>query len=200
MRVTNGVKLNRLSHNIGLREQLILFLALPHILEHRAGAAYYGLHAQIGSLSPALWTADAEALGLASAFLAAHGLGLACRKHIDFPDVDEERIIADLCARAPDLLRESTSCYTQPNFREQHHKMLSKKLPGLPLYKGCGNCVKCCRINAGLLLYAQERETWPEGPRKNLAAHITKRFNEKFKDDHTLESMVNQLKERKTDG
>lgn len=195
VRVTNGIKLNREAHNIGLREQLVAFLALPHILEHRASTLFYGLHGTSEHLAPALWTSDFEAFGLFLEFF--KGWGLAVSKHVDFPNVDEERIIADLCARAPDLLRESTSCYTQPNFREQHHKLLSAKLPGIPLYKGCGNCLKCCRINAGMLLYAQERATWPEGPKRNLVAHLTKRFNEKFRDDHTLESMVNQLKEQK---
>jgi hypothetical protein len=40
--LSNSVKINRTGHNIGLREQLILMLALPYILDFGASEVFYG--------------------------------------------------------------------------------------------------------------------------------------------------------------
>jgi 7-cyano-7-deazaguanine synthase in queuosine biosynthesis len=190
--VTNSIKLNRAGHNIGLREQLILCLALPYIVEFGSGLVLYGLHEGFETVTPALYSSHKSAFEHYLAYLREFGVELEVRNHVDYPDVNELMIARDLIERGRELLDMGSSCYTQMNFREACHERLQAKMPDMPLYNGCGSCVKCLRINGAILLYDARARAAPAAQRAALARHLFEGFM-RFPHDHTLADVMEEI-------
>ncbi len=148
--VTNSISLNRDGHNIGLRDQMILVSALASVLNFGAKTVWYGVthHVQ----PPALWTETYEAHShLLKLINATYDCDLKVRFHCE-NGVHEIDILKAI-VNQPELLKLTSSCYTQKNFREHRHEILRSKFPMQVLYHGCGYCVKCMRINGGILAF-----------------------------------------------
>jgi hypothetical protein len=189
--LTNSVKLNRAGHNIGLREQMILCLALPYILEWKSARVIYGLHEAFVTTIPPLYSSHKSAFEYFLGFLA-HYIDdeISVKNHPDWPYVNEVSITKALIRDHNDLLDMSSSCYAQINWREQMHARLKAKFPDFPLYHGCGYCIKCLRINAVKL----------QGhPHEGMELWIRDMAREKFEDDHTLADALRELHQGETD-
>jgi hypothetical protein len=194
--ITNGIKLNRTGHNIGLREQLLLCCALPYILGFGSGRVYFGsMGREWEELHPELYASNRQAHALYADFLADYGIPLTIAPHIDCPGRDERWLLEDFIRRHRELLELTASCYTQANFRERHHALLAAKVPTLPIYQGCGICLKCLRINAGLLLYDEAMIAGPAAERERLRTHILRSHAERFASDARLTELVRALHE-----
>ena len=79
------------------------------------------------------------------------------------------------------LLSLTSSCYCQKNFREHRNDLLTSKFPKQYLYHGCGSCVKCMRINGGILAFTSNFT-------RDFAQHWFKQI-EKYPQDETLNSL-----------
>lgn len=182
--VTNGIRLNRGNHNIGLRQQLLLACALPHIVAFGSQRVFTGaLHEwdEFGT-----YTSHQTTQAIFIDFLISAGVPITLAPHIDYPAVSDRGLLEDFIRRHRALLSLTASCFTQANFRERHHALLASKVPGLPIYHGCGVCVKCLRINAGLLLYDLELANAPRALWEKLRAHVVSAWHERFPDDPNL--------------
>lgn len=192
--VTNSIRLNRTGHNIGLREQLILACALPYILDFKSPLIFYGLHDGFEHMSPPLYTSHKSAFDIYRNYLFEDfNVRLFVANHPDYPNVSEHSIAKDLITRHRDLLNKSRSCYTQKNFREHHHGNLQAKIPNIPIYNGCGYCLKCLRINGAILLYCEQAGKAPEPEKSFLRKHLKYSADEKFPHDKTLKDIVSLL-------
>ncbi len=176
--VTNSIDLNREGHNIGLRDQLLLTLALPFIFEFGAAKVWYGVthHEQ----PPQLWTETQEAHQFVLEVIRKMWqVDLEVHFHCEngFHEFDILRdAVQDL-----GLLSLTSSCYCQKNFREHRNDLLTSKFPKQYLYHGCGSCVKCMRINGGILAFTSNFT-------RDFAQHWFKQI-EKYPQDETLNSL-----------
>jgi hypothetical protein len=190
---SNGIKLNRTGHNIGLREQLVIALSWPTIVNFNAGSLYFGLTHDESLIPSMLWTDTPEAFESMEEFGRYYGQQFKIKRHLDYPGITEELIMRDMIVQYPHLLKHVESCYTQMNWRENMHKMLANSC-GLEIYKGCGYCVKCCRINASMMLYDARIFLAPIAKRKILLQHILKMITEKFSDDSFLVETIKKVR------
>ena len=192
--VTNGIRLNRFRHNIGLREQLLLGCALPHVVAFGSGRVLFGsMGREWEEFHPELYASHESAQTLYAAFLAASGIPVQIGPHLDYPDHDERWMLEDFIRRHRALLTLTASCYTQANFRERHHALLAAKVSRLPIYQGCGICLKCLRINAGLLLYDLEMATAPRAQWDRLRQHVLTAQGARFPNDARLGELAATL-------
>lgn len=192
--LANSVKINRTGHNIGLREQLILMLSLPYILNFGASEVYYGLHASFYNQHKFLLSSHQSSFDLVTkALVSYYGVQINVHNHIDYPNVDELGIARDLIERHRDLLNLTSSCYAQINWREKNNKFLQESVPTIKVYNGCGYCLKCLRINGAILLYDKDAKNAPEPHRRVLTQHIMKKYLSQFREDETLTEVVRQL-------
>jgi 7-cyano-7-deazaguanine synthase in queuosine biosynthesis len=188
--VNNSVKLNRTGHNIGLREQLLLGLALPWVTHFQSQRVIFGATRAFEVIQAPLYCTHRSAFELYSEFLREYGITVDIENHPDYPEVTESGILRDLIERGRALLDATSSCYTQMNFREAHHDRLQAKLPAMPLYNGCGSCLKCLRINAAILLYDPRAKAAPADQRAALARHIYTGATDRFPTDGQLADLV----------
>lgn len=194
MRLTNSIKINRQSHNIGLREQLVFVVCLPEILKFKAKNIHYGVHQggyhgfqenKKASFSN-MYTGTKHCWDLFFQLTKQYGLpDIELRAHPHEDDFETiEAIMND-----DDIFKVlplSSSCYTQINFRERHHQNLQKKFKTIKLSNGCGHCIKCVRINSGILLRELKRETVSPKEARFLFTHLKKKFRDHGAEDKTV--------------
>ena len=116
----NSVKINRTGHNIGLREQLVLTLAIPYIVGFKAKNVFFGLHASFVDIHQYLFSSHKSAFDLLNISYEKAGISLVISNHIDYPEVTELGIAKYLVEKHRDLLDLTSSCYSQINWREQN--------------------------------------------------------------------------------
>lgn len=152
--VVNSIKLNRDGHNIGLRDQMILVSALSEIFNFRASNVWYGVTHD--EQPPSLWTETYDAhVYIQQLIWTMYGVKLSIHFHCE-NGVHELDIIREIVQDRA-LLDMTSSCYSQQNFREHKHDSVQRKFPKFPFYNGCGSCVKCMRINGGILAFTHAK-------------------------------------------
>ncbi len=184
----NGVKLNRTDHNIALRDQFMVMIALPYIIQFGAKRVMFGLKG--AHLPAAMFTSEIEAFDLFEKRLLLDGIEI---KVIFHPrgKITELQIIRELFEKSPEILALTSSCYTQLNFRESRNKACQVRNPGVKIYHGCGSCLKCLRVNSALMLY---KESGPLLERKKMVREIFDRFVESHYGDDELRVMMKEFK------
>lgn len=145
LKIPKALKRNRSGHNIGLRDQIIVATAYPEIKKLGVREVWFGVTHPVQP--PELFTETALAHDLASS-LYDHEFNVRFHFENGFSEMD---IMKDFVEG--DLLRYTSSCYAQPNFREHKHKLLKNKFPNQQIYHGCGSCVKCLRINGAIVAF-----------------------------------------------
>lgn len=190
---SNGVSINRTGHNIGLRDQLILGASVPYILKFNAKNVWFGIHHSFTELLENLYTSHQKAFRHMQNHLEKLMVEINVRCHLDAPELNELLITKRLIENNPELLRLTSSCYAQQNFRERHYANLKKKFPTLPLYEGCGHCVKCCRINGAIFLYDKKAQGAPDSERYFFKKFLRAEYMRKFKKDETLTEIINLI-------
>lgn len=185
-KVTNSIRVNRDGHNIGLREQLLLSLAMPVAEKYGCSNIYLGVYAT--EKPPELYAAWPETLSLTEKLLTDFNYNVS----INYMNEETEyTVLKSLAQNNSNLLRKCTSCYSQINFRENKHKRLKEKLPNLDIYKGCGSCIKCLRINSALL--PSFYKTSYKSEAQYLERYIRKRQQERYSKDLTLRTLLDDL-------
>lgn len=185
----NSIKLNRDGHNISLREELALVTALPYIVEMGINTCYWGTIDSFRDLDKRFFASSYEALLYITVLLRSVGVHL---EHKNTQDVDPEvtsiSVFNDMVVKWPEYLDLSSSCYTQINFREKRHELLQDKVQTIQIAKGCGQCIKCCRINAAILKWGdlQDADVNDVG---RLKEHLETRLK-KLGPDHQLEELL----------
>jgi len=177
--VTYSAIINRQNHNIGFRELLIYGAAIPYMQQHNLDTIIFGIWRELreGPLSGdshQVMSTYSEISGYKYSF---HPLGI---------EYGEDKCIKDFCEKYYDLFPYVTSCYTQINYREKMYENISSKT-GFPIYHGCGYCIKCCRINLGLIAYTN---LGCLKSRKLLLGHIEKQIKIKNLDDPVINSLL----------
>lgn len=184
--IVNSIKINRDGHNIGLREQLLLMLALPVAQRYNCSNLYLGVYPN--EKPPELFAAWPETLKLTEQFFKEFNYNVNIKYFGE--NITEHLILKEMAKNQRELLHECTSCYSQLNFRETKHKRLKQKLPNIEIYKGCGSCIKCLRMNAALLPYMDDKFS---SEKKYLKKYIEVRHAGKWSKDKTLTSLLNDL-------
>lgn len=192
VQVGNGIKITRTHHNIGLREQLLIALALPIMAAFGAQNIYFGLTHGAAHRPPALWTDSDEAMNLIARDCLDKGIKIKWHYHLDSPNIDEDKIVYQLITKWPVLWDHISSCYTQLTWRGKMKQMLESKV-NMPIYNGCGYCLKCCRINASFLLHRQDYADIPLKNKLALYAHIKHQYENKLEKDHFLGKLLARL-------
>jgi 7-cyano-7-deazaguanine synthase in queuosine biosynthesis len=192
VKFSSSFKLNRAGHNIGLREQLILGIMAPYIYAYRTKHVWFGLYQDFEDIEAAIVTSNKRCFDLYQKFLASFGLLIEVHNHPDRPEIDEIGVVRDMVTRHRDLIDLSTSCYTQMNWREQCHDRLQKKFVSIPLYNGCGYCVKCMKMNGAYILWDAKRDTFLTHEVERLKQHILL-FYASHKDEESLTRLVDFL-------
>lgn len=188
--ISNSIKLNRENHNIGLRDQLTLCLSMPYIMDFKAHKVWYGITRGFVDLLSGVFSHHKTAFEFSQKYLESIGINIEISNHIDYPEVNEDKITKDLIENHRELLFMTSSCYAQLNWREKMHKNLQERVHNLEIYPGCGYCVKCCRVNMALLNY-DNKNVEDVTARQVLFKHIYKLYKEKFSDDKTLTDQIN---------
>lgn len=145
LKIPKPIKRNRSGHNIGLRDQIIVATAYPLIQKLEISEVWFGVTHPVQP--PELFTETFQAHDLASVL---YDHEVTVRFH--FENGFSEMAIMKECIEK-DLLKFTSSCYSQPNFREHKHKLLKNKFPKQSLYHGCGSCLKCLRINGSIVAF-----------------------------------------------
>ena len=186
-----SVKLNRMNHNISLREQLIYTICLPYLIENECSIVYWGNCIDFYSDNPSIYSASKSALDFVNEYLGYYGIEILQNNHSDIIKNFKSNIIfEEMTTKYKEYLDLTSSCYSQLNFKETKHKRLKAKFSDIELYNGCGSCIKCLRINAALLLYRDKNH--PEGIK--LLNHIINVQKKNHPKDKVLLFFVNQLR------
>ncbi len=187
--VSNSVRINREGHNIGLRDQLLVVLALPYILQFGSHRVIFGLHDAFWKLSGPLFTSHCSAFGFLMDHLREMGVEIKIEPHPN-KAITEIQITRELIEKWPEYFWMTNSCYRQLNFRERQHKACQERHPDFKIYHGCGNCIKCLRINGILALYESSGNF---AARWNMAKEVNNKFITNHVGDHTLLEIVKLL-------
>ena len=192
IKVTNSIRLNRTNHNIGLREQLTLGTALPYILSWRAKHVWYGVYRAFDDIMSGVFSHHKSAFEIATGHLKEVGVDLTISNHIDYP-IQNIMILKFLIEKHRDIFFMSSSCYSQLNFREMHHRREQKKYPDIELYHGCGICLKCLIANGGILLFDKKAQMAPGLQRDRLKNQIIRGYKSKHPDDGALKQIYDMM-------
>ncbi len=187
---SNSIQLNRSGHNIALRSQLLVTLALPYILDFGSHNVTFGLE-HLDYPDPGLYTCSKESFDFfKNALNNTYNIKLNIVDHPMAP-IKEFDIIKQMIEKWPEYLDLSSSCYRQLNFREKQNSLLRERHPDFKCYQGCGNCVKCLRINGVKALYDSSGHF---ASRWNMAKEVNNIFVTKFSDDKELGNIVKELR------
>lgn len=196
--VTNSIRLNRMNHNIGLREQLTLGTALPYILSFRAYKVWYGIYRAYDEMMPGVFSHHKSAFEFALKALEKLNIKIEIDNHIDYP-IQNVKILEYLIEKHREIFFMSSSCYSQLNFREMHHAREQKKYPDIQLYQGCGICLKCLIANGGIYLYDQKALMSPDNQREKLKDQVIRGYKTKHPDDGALKQIYDLMTKGKCD-
>lgn len=196
VRPINSVKLNRTGHNIALREELCVTLALPYLIHQKIQHVYFGSFNSFRKIDPIMYCSSKECLEFLNQYLSRHGIKFEFHNHIFFNSDSHIGIFQEMIEKYKDILDMTSSCYTQLNFREHRYELFKKKVPHIPIYNGCGSCIKCLRINSAILLFAKFDA--PITERAFLFDHLTKFQKEKYPSDTSLNEHITALRKRQS--
>ena len=189
--IKNSVRINRSNHNIALRDQLILTLALPYIVQFRSSTVCFGLHNAFRHLADSsLFTSHISAFKFLTTRMESSGINLKIVEHPRSP-ITEIEITKELIEKHNEFFWMTNSCYRQLNFRERQNASCQKRHPDFKIYNGCGNCLKCLRIHGILCLYESSGH---KAARWNMAKEVNNVFLEKYSSDHTLLEILKELR------
>ena len=188
--VSNSVRINREGHNIGLRDQLLVTLALPYIIDFQSPTVIFGLHHAFDKMDAPLFTSHSSAFNCLELALRNLGVEIKIEPHPS-RGISEIQITRELIEKYPEYFWMTNSCYRQLNFRERQHKACQERNPDFKIYHGCGSCLKCLRINGILALYESSGNF---AARWNMAKEVNNTFVKKYPHDETLLEVVKLLR------
>lgn len=194
IRPTNSIKLNRMNHNISLRGQLIFTLALPYLIREKIKHIYFGNFFSFDEIHPPMFGEHKEALGYLNEWLKPFNLNYTFHPHFVKENIE---IYQDMIEKWRDILDMTSSCYTQMNFREHRFKLFKARVPDIPIYAGCGSCIKCLRINSAILLFDKNAQTAPIEQQKYLMEHF-KSWSARYPEDESFQDHFSRLSARYT--
>ncbi len=171
----SGAK-NRTGHQIGLRDQLVLTMAMMYARYFEANSFAMGIHFDEHDETAPTWSESATAIGLWSELtgFTVHTL-----------PIDELAIINRMIEHHMDTLEMTVSCYTQRNFRESQHARMVKKFPDSWVHpNGCGICNKCLRIQGAVALHRGDTA---------MLDYVMTRHEKDFPDEPTLRLIRDQI-------
>ncbi len=186
---SNSVRLNRANHNIGLRDQLLVVLALPYIVDFGSSNIIFGLHDAFITRSGPLFTSHGSAFLLLSERIAQNGMSLKIGPH-PISDITRPEIIKDLVKKWPEYFWMTNSCSRQPSSRVDQNSKLKERHPDFKIYNGCGTCIKCLRTNGVLALLEGSGH---RVARWNMAKEVSNIYLKKFQNDLELKNIVKEL-------
>lgn len=189
--VSNSVHFNRSGNNIGLRNQLLVTLALPYIVDFGSSIVVFGLHDAFHNISdPNLFTSHVSAFGYLTHRMQSSGIRLEIKPH-PVDEISELEITKELIEKHSELFWMTNFCDRQSKFRERQNEKLRERHPGFKTYNGCGNCIECLKINGILSLYEY---TGNKAARWNMAKEVNNTFIKIFPEDETLKKIVDELR------
>lgn len=175
---TNSIKYNRSGHHIGLRDQVISSIAIENLSSKKMNL-YFGVTHVIQPPKLYSETKEAHAYLIRQAEkIYDNKIEVTFLSDLGFHEFDALKWIVE-----ENKLDLTTSCYAQMNFREQKNRSMRSNFPIQKLYKGCGHCIKCLRINGAILAFGcrtkefekywmSKTENQPDDTIKKLRAHI----------------------------
>jgi len=167
----NSINLNKEFGNKGLCEQLLITLALPHILEFQSSNVIFGTE-----FSDQFYRKALE-------FFNVHLI-------ITGQSVKTSEVIRKLIEKWPEYLYMTSSCVKQDKFRKKQYEKFVQMQPGFKAYEGCGACLECCQINGILTNYDF---TGNKAARWNVAKKVNNTFIFSFQKDPELTKIVKEL-------
>lgn len=189
IRPTNSIKLNRMNHNISLRGELVATLALPYLIRDKISKIYFGTFSSFKKIDPPMFGEHEEALEYFNDWIAPSGLHFDFHEH--FADIKID-VYKDMVQKHRDILNMTSSCYTQLNFREHRYVIFKDNVPDIPIYDGCGSCIKCLRINSAILLFDPDAKNWPKDQIAFLLQHFVE-FSERYPNDGSFQEHLKLL-------
>lgn len=167
----NSINVNKDNENIGLRDQLLVTLALPHILKFGSSIVIFGTE-----YSDQIYQ---KALEYFNVHLIITGQSLKVSE-----------TVRQLIEKWPEYLYLTSSCAKQDKFRKRQYDKLLQLHPGFKAYIGCGNCLECCKINGILSFYTQSGNA---AERWNMAKKVNNTYIFSFQRDAELTEIVKEL-------
>lgn len=174
------VKRNRANHNIGLRDLIITTSAFGLAKSLNIDQFWFGITHKYQP--PELWCETREA----------HEKLRECSKVYYQERFFSEFNVTELdCIKDcidNDVLDITSSCYTQINFREHRNALLKNRFPLDSFYHGCGSCIKCIRINGGIIFF--------KGSSDGFKKYWLEK-SKKFENDSTIKQLRSDILECK---
>lgn len=194
VRPVNSIRLNRANHNISLRGQMIFTLSLPYLIREKIKHIYFGNFFSFDEIHPPMFGEHKEALGYLNSWLEPFGLNYEFHPHFVKQNIE---IYEEMIGKWRDILDMTSSCYTQMNFREHRFAHFKAKVPDIPVYAGCGTCIKCLRINSAILLFDKFAKEAPLDQQEYLMNHF-RNWSDRYPEDESFQDHFARLNARYT--
>jgi hypothetical protein len=159
-------------------------------LKRKIKTVYFGSFISFSKIDPPMYCSSQECLEFVNEWLASTGVRFEFKNQIDAGITENEGIFREMVEKYPEILALTSSCYTQLNFREHRYELFKSKVPSIPIYEGCGSCIKCLRINMAILLYGKQGT---EKDRQVLKSHIMRLFTHKYASDSVLKNLYTEM-------
>lgn len=182
----NSIKLNRTGHNIALREEIATVLSIPTLIDKKIKHVYFGSFNSFAKIDPIMYCSSKECLEFLNQWTTPFGFTLEFHNHVDFNSGSHIGVFEEMATKYREILLMTSSCYTQLNFREHRYELFKKHVPAIPIYQGCGSCIKCLRINSAILLFDEKARRAPEREKLFLFNHLEAFWRDRYAADTSL--------------